>query len=120
MGVIIPFHYYRRRKVFITGCTIIFLFVIIFCNDKAFTYTKEYLESLKKRQSRASLGIKNSTGSGPVPVVILTYMRSGSSFCGDVLQASDDVFYLFEPLRNVQFHFRNSSAFDYLDDKKRA
>lgn len=58
-------------------------------------------------------------GSGPVPVVILTYMRSGSSFCGDVLQANDDVFYLFEPLRSVQFHFRESNSFNYLDDKNR-
>lgn len=40
----------------------LFIFWSLDFSDKAFTYTKEYLESLKKRQSRASLGIKNSTG----------------------------------------------------------
>nr|XP_034301083.1 carbohydrate sulfotransferase 1 [Crassostrea gigas] len=55
-----------------------------------------------------------------MPVVILTYMRSGSSFFGEVLQASDDVFYLFEPLRTIQFHFRKSNTFYYLNGNNRS
>lgn len=88
----------------------------MFCN--IFNFIQTDLKHYEKINVSVSV-FRDDLGSGPVPVVILTYMRSGSSFCGDVLQASDDVFYLFEPLRNVQFHFRNSSAFDYLDDKKR-
>ncbi|KAK3088536.1 hypothetical protein FSP39_020268, partial [Pinctada imbricata] len=39
----------------------------------------------------------------PSPILILTYMRSGSTFLGDVIQASPDVFYIFEPLWSVQY-----------------
>ncbi|XP_062600211.1 carbohydrate sulfotransferase 1-like, partial [Saccostrea cucullata] len=59
------------------------------------------------------------TARGPVPAVILTYMRSGSSFFGEMLQASEDVFYLFEPLRTIQFHIRKSNTFRYLDGGSR-
>jgi len=44
-----------------------------------------------------------------VQVLLLTYMRSGSSFAGDVLQRSPEAFYLFEPLRSL--HQRNYSTF---------
>jgi hypothetical protein len=36
----------------------------------------------------------NPPSSHPTPIVILTYMRSGSSLVGDVLQQNKDVFYL--------------------------
>ncbi|XP_046546566.1 carbohydrate sulfotransferase 1-like, partial [Haliotis rubra] len=35
-------------------------------------------------------------------VVLLAYMRSGSSLTGDVVQQSPDVFYMFEPLYSMQ------------------
>ncbi|KAK0043309.1 carbohydrate sulfotransferase 5, partial [Biomphalaria pfeifferi] len=31
-------------------------------------------------------------------VIVLSYMRSGSTFCGDLVQAHPDVFYVYEPL----------------------
>lgn len=34
-------------------------------------------------------------------VVIVTYMRSGSSLAGDILQQSPGAFYVYEPLRNL-------------------
>ncbi|XP_046558332.1 carbohydrate sulfotransferase 1-like [Haliotis rubra] len=35
-------------------------------------------------------------------VVLLTYMRSGSTFTGDVIQNNPDVFYVFEPLHSIE------------------
>lgn len=89
-------------------------------SDNSVIYSQGYMRSLQEWQTKASLELKYITGGGPVPVVILTYMRSGSSFFGEVLQASDDVFYLFEPLRTVQFHFRKSNTFYYLNGKNRS
>lgn len=39
-------------------------------------------------------------------VVILTYMRSGSTFTGDIIQRNPDVFYVFEPLHSVERFLR--------------
>ncbi|XP_071103182.1 carbohydrate sulfotransferase 1-like [Haliotis cracherodii] len=39
-------------------------------------------------------------------VVILTYMRSGSTFTGDIVQRNPDVFYVFEPLHSVERFLR--------------
>ncbi|XP_046580091.1 uncharacterized protein LOC124287636 [Haliotis rubra] len=49
-------------------------------------------------------------------VILLTYMRSGSTFTGDILSAHPDVFYFFEPL-----HFlvqEKHTVFDYLRKRK--
>ena len=35
-------------------------------------------------------------------VIILTYMRSGSSLVGDILQQSPEAFYIYEPLHTLQ------------------
>lgn len=64
------------------------------------------------------IGLK-SPASHPTPIVILTYMRSGSSFVGDVLQQNKDVFYLFEPLRLPQFAIRKNKTYHSLNGDKR-
>lgn len=54
-------------------------------------------------------------------VLLLTYMRSGSSLTGDILQQPEDAFYVFEPLKNVQrlalqkdpISFPNGTFFPY-------
>ncbi|XP_048240529.1 carbohydrate sulfotransferase 4-like isoform X2 [Haliotis rufescens] len=49
-------------------------------------------------------------------VILLTYMRSGSTFTGDILSKHPDVFYFFEPL-----HFlvqETHTVFDYLRKRK--
>ncbi|XP_050407526.2 carbohydrate sulfotransferase 1 isoform X1 [Patella vulgata] len=44
-------------------------------------------------------------------VILLTYMRSGSSLVGDIIQQSPDVFYVFEPLIMLgRYHKLNTSA----------
>ncbi|XP_071113113.1 carbohydrate sulfotransferase 1-like isoform X2 [Haliotis cracherodii] len=51
-------------------------------------------------------------------VILLTYMRSGSTFTGDILSAHPDVFYFFEPL-----HFLSQekhTVFDYLGLRQKA
>nr|KAG5691705.1 hypothetical protein BaRGS_029470 [Batillaria attramentaria] len=37
-----------------------------------------------------------------VKLILLTYMRSGSTFAGDLFNQHPDVFYVFEPLRPIQ------------------
>ncbi|XP_060069162.1 carbohydrate sulfotransferase 5-like [Ylistrum balloti] len=37
----------------------------------------------------------------PVPVLIVSYMRSGSTFTADVINSYESSYYIFEPLRNV-------------------
>ncbi|XP_060582543.1 carbohydrate sulfotransferase 3-like isoform X2 [Ruditapes philippinarum] len=44
----------------------------------------------------------HAKGENYTGVVILTYMRSGSSVTGDILQQNNNVFYVFEPLRILQ------------------
>lgn len=51
------------------------------------------------------------------PILLLTYMRSGSTFTADVIQQSPDVFYLFEPLRAFtnQFYYTQSKLCSFTD-----
>ncbi len=41
----------------------------------------------------------------PLRVIILTQMRSGSSFTGEIFNKNDEFFYLFEPLHNLEPKF---------------
>nr|XP_022291966.1 carbohydrate sulfotransferase 1-like [Crassostrea virginica] len=51
------------------------------------------------------------------PILLLTYMRSGSSFTADVIQQSPDVFYLYEPLKAFtnQFYYTQSKLCSITD-----
>ncbi|XP_033727604.1 carbohydrate sulfotransferase 1-like [Pecten maximus] len=42
----------------------------------------------------------------PTPIILMAYFRSGSSFVGDIIQAHEGVFYLFEPLRSHTTRFK--------------
>lgn len=44
---------------------------------------------------------KTTSSPWPVQVLVFTYMRSGSSLVGDILQHNDDAFYVYEPLRSL-------------------
>ncbi|KAK7089270.1 hypothetical protein V1264_024795 [Littorina saxatilis] len=44
-----------------------------------------------------------------VKVIILTYMRSGSSMTGDVFNHHPEVFYVYEPLWSLQRYFTNDN-----------
>jgi len=53
-------------------------------------------------------------------VIILTHMRSGSTFVGNIFNLNPDVFYLFEPvnhLRNVVYGDRYLGEWSALDEK---
>ncbi|XP_067660650.1 carbohydrate sulfotransferase 6-like isoform X2 [Haliotis asinina] len=65
--------------------------------------TEGVLESV----SAGNLTIENTekrikTTGKKTMVVLLTYMRSGSTFTGDVIQNHPDVFYVFEPLHSIE------------------
>lgn len=49
----------------------------------------------------------------PVQVLILTYMRSGSSLTGDILQHSPGAFYLYEPFRALGHKSSDSFTIQY-------
>ncbi|XP_055860558.1 carbohydrate sulfotransferase 3-like isoform X2 [Biomphalaria glabrata] len=43
-------------------------------------------------------------------LIIMTYMRSGSTLTGDIIQQSQDVFYMYEPLWNIERVLTNKSG----------
>ncbi|XP_022322129.2 carbohydrate sulfotransferase 1-like isoform X1 [Crassostrea virginica] len=113
----------KRSKGLVLGLFLVLTILVLSRNkesDKSILYNHGYGRLLQEWKPE---GIKYfdqlTTADGPTPVVILTYMRSGSSFFGEVIQASDDVFYLFEPLRTIQFQLRKNKTFHYLDNKTR-
>ncbi|XP_060073929.1 carbohydrate sulfotransferase 1-like [Ylistrum balloti] len=57
--------------------------------------------------------------SGPIPILLVTYMRSGSSFVGDLLKANPETFYSFEPLHKLQFDVRQNKSILYFDGTMR-
>ena len=48
-------------------------------------------------------------------VIILTYMRSGSSLTGEIMQQHPDSFYVYEPLRMLQTAQKNRAPLTYLN-----
>ncbi|XP_045165005.2 carbohydrate sulfotransferase 6-like [Mercenaria mercenaria] len=48
-------------------------------------------------------------------VILLTYMRSGSSLTGDILQQPKDTFYLFEPLKSAEHIQKRNGSISYLN-----
>ncbi|RUS69284.1 hypothetical protein EGW08_022952 [Elysia chlorotica] len=54
-------------------------------------------------------------GPRPTKLIILTYMRSGSSYVGNLLERSPQVYYLYEPLYSTQVNFGHWGKFRYLD-----
>lgn len=47
------------------------------------------------------------------PVVIVAYMRSGSTFLGNIIQHDPDVFYVFEPLKSIERTFLRAMEQDF-------
>ena len=52
-------------------------------------------------------------------VLIIAYMRSGSSFTGGLFNQLPESFYLFEPVRFVFDAFMNNASIEYLSGSKR-
>ncbi|XP_021351459.1 carbohydrate sulfotransferase 1-like [Mizuhopecten yessoensis] len=57
---------------------------------------------------------------GPIPILLVTYMRSGSSFVGDLLKAYPKTFYAFEPLHILQVDVRKQRPIRYFDGTMRS
>jgi len=53
---------------------------------------------------------------GPTPVVVVTYARSGSTFLGAVLKLNKDVFYIYEPLHFLK---KGHTNLTFLDGERR-
>ncbi|XP_071103234.1 carbohydrate sulfotransferase 1-like [Haliotis cracherodii] len=58
------------------------------------------IKHIDKTQKHSLTGVKGTKQS--TMLIILTYMRSGSSFTGAIVQRHPDVFYVFEPLHDVE------------------
>ena len=50
-------------------------------------------------------------------VIILTYMRSGSTFTGSLFNQHPQVFYYYEPLWTFDFYFKNNHTAYFLDEE---
>jgi len=48
-------------------------------------------------------------------IVLLTYMRSGSSLTGDILQQAPGVFYIFEPFKVLDIAQRREKSISFLN-----
>ena len=48
-------------------------------------------------------------------VIIVTYMRSGSSLTGEIMQQHPDAFYVFEPLRMLDVSFKANFPLQFLN-----
>ncbi|XP_069119099.1 carbohydrate sulfotransferase 1-like [Argopecten irradians] len=57
----------------------------------------------------------NPPYTGPTPIILHTYMRSGSSFVGDLLNAAEGTFYTYEPVHTLQFTIRRLEPIRYLN-----
>ncbi|XP_045166419.2 uncharacterized protein LOC123529901 [Mercenaria mercenaria] len=62
------------------------------------------------RSLKLSVGWSNFTG-----VILLTYMRSGSSLTGDILQQNSNVFYVYEPLRILRDLIKHKKPIQWLN-----
>ena len=56
---------------------------------------------------------------GPTQVLLLTYMRSGSSLVGDILQHMPDAFYVYEPLRMLGVINKRNASIRYVNGTTR-
>ncbi|KAL8608916.1 hypothetical protein ACOMHN_009777 [Nucella lapillus] len=56
-----------------------------------------------------------SNSSAEVKLILLTYMRSGSSFTGDLFNHHPDVFYVYEPLYPVKWFFSRGEPASFLN-----
>ncbi|OWF55710.1 Carbohydrate sulfotransferase 3 [Mizuhopecten yessoensis] len=62
---------------------------------------------------------QNQTNEDPTHVLVVTYMRSGSTLIGDILQHYDNSTYAFEPLRYIEEDVKNASSVTFLNGTKR-
>ena len=56
-----------------------------------------------------------TTSQGPRLVILFTYMRSGSSLVGDILQHADGAFYIYEPLRSLGARHYNNQTITFVN-----
>ncbi|XP_033751826.1 carbohydrate sulfotransferase 1-like [Pecten maximus] len=115
----------NRRKIRI-------MLYICICATILTTYIMITAQTGEEINKNRDNGMANTSGprqsayvqdnNGPIPVIILTYMRSGSSFLGEILQANSDTFYWFEPVHELWGLYKadNHKQFDFKDGTKRA
>ncbi|KAK7092537.1 hypothetical protein V1264_008268 [Littorina saxatilis] len=56
----------------------------------------------------------NNASKAEVNLILLTYVRSGSSFTGDLLNHHPEVFYVYEPLYPVKWYFSRGEPASFL------
>ncbi|KAL5019451.1 hypothetical protein ScPMuIL_002343 [Solemya velum] len=64
--------------------------------------TQVTLSRDRGRHTRHRVQVEELKEFQPIPVVIVTYMRSGSTLTGDILQQDPNSFYMYEPFRNLK------------------
>lgn len=115
-----------RKRVYaicIAGCVFALLMLIFKTTEQdgtlmkksVFTINRISIKSFDRKTSTPTsshVGATAATDSASpsIAVIVLTYMRSGSSLVGDILQQSPGAFYIYEPLHVLQFMSEEKSA----------
>ena len=115
----------RLRHIFFLALLIVTLQVLLVTRPWNGTNMKAWLtinttNSRIATESNTTTKVNISNDKPRLNVIILTHMRSGSSFVGNMFNFHPDVFYLFEPLnelRMVTYGDRDLGEWPSLDEK---
>lgn len=72
-------------------------------------------EDIKPKQEMKKPEMVEKSVNGMPNVLLLTYLRSGSSFTGALFQKSPNTFYLFEPIQHLLKSVNQANAYYIMD-----
>ncbi|XP_078704031.1 carbohydrate sulfotransferase 3-like [Branchiostoma floridae x Branchiostoma belcheri] len=95
----------RRTKKLLLLLLVSGISALLYCNIVVFHLTPGIRTRLSPLRHTSSYEPRSLTGSPPrTAVLIVTQMRSGSSFVGELFNQHPDVFYVYEPLWALKNH----------------
>ncbi|KAJ8302910.1 hypothetical protein KUTeg_019306 [Tegillarca granosa] len=98
-------------------CRLIRFVTEFILNREQISFVKKGFYSPHLNNTRMLKNVTNATSRAKI--LILTYMRSGSTLTGDIMQQDPQSFYLFEPFRLIAHGIRDGKEFSYLNGQKR-
>lgn len=96
----------RTKRVVLFSCVGLCLVYLSTKTGRYYSLYQDYMHNPRSRLNFSRLSTEDHHSKLATPpftaVIILTYMRSGSSLTGDILQQSPGAFYIYEPLHGLQ------------------
>ncbi|XP_035825710.1 carbohydrate sulfotransferase 5 [Aplysia californica] len=105
---------WTNKRAHVIGAVLVCVFTQILClivfRSELFTTFERHKYSVEWHEESNDTASKELedmpiTPKRPMKILLLGYMRSGSTFCGDILQANPDVFYVYEPILYTWDHY---------------